>query len=83
MRLEPLAAALAVIEKLAGVSRHRLGGLMATLWARESRFQLHQRCVRIILSNGGSSRSHATAVPTNTVAIASARAVLRAPRLER
>ena len=39
--LEPLAASFAVIEKLAGISRHRLDGLMAAFRTRQGALKLH------------------------------------------
>jgi hypothetical protein len=47
---EPRAAALAVVEKLASISRHGLGGLMSAFWAGEDGDPLHQRCALIISS---------------------------------
>jgi hypothetical protein len=51
-RLQSLAAALAVIEELAGVRRHGLDRLMAAFRAAERRFQLHRRLALTILRSG-------------------------------
>jgi hypothetical protein len=60
-RLEPFAAAMAVIEELAGVRRHLLGGLMAALRAGESALRLHQRTCMVTIA---SSTASASAVPS-------------------
>jgi hypothetical protein len=41
--LQPVTTILAVIEELAGVGRHRLGGLVSAMRTGERRFQSHQR----------------------------------------
>ena len=41
-RFQPLAAALAVIEELAGVSRHGFGGPMIAIRALNGRYELHR-----------------------------------------
>jgi hypothetical protein len=64
-RLEPFAAALAVVEELAGVARHRLNRLMIALRTGERRFQLHWLFARTILSRGRSSVSQFAAVTTS------------------
>jgi hypothetical protein len=43
LRLKPLVAPFAVIEKLASVRRHRFDSLMPTLGTGDGRFQLHHR----------------------------------------
>ena len=43
-RLKPFAASLAVIEELAGVRRHRFGGLISAFWAGNGR--CHNHCSR-------------------------------------
>jgi len=56
-RLDPFAAAFAVVKELAGVGRHRLGSLMIALRTGERRFQLHSGLLAISLAGGRSSVS--------------------------
>jgi hypothetical protein len=56
LRLEAFAAALTVIEELAGVRWRLLSRAMPAFETGDGRFYLHQRQARTILSNGGSIR---------------------------
>ena len=81
--LEHSAAALAVIEKLAGIGRHCFDGLMVAFRTSQRRFKLHQRFARTILSRGRSNVSQLAAVTTSSDAAARTTAVLLAPRLRK
>lgn len=66
-RLKPAAAADAVIEELASVSRHGLCGLVAADGTGQGRLQLQYPAVLMTFKSGRSRWSHAAGVPTNTV----------------
>ena len=78
--LKPVAAADAVIEELASVSRHGLCGLVAAGGAGQGRLYLHYQAVLMTFKSGRSRWSHAAAVPTSTVATDSATTVPMASR---
>ena len=66
--LEPLATALAVIEELTGIGRHRLDSLMAAFGARERGLKLHigfLLCTKHI-TGAGSSADHIEKVAVET-----------------
>src|SRR5712692_11358857 len=53
--LEPFATALAVIEELAGIGRHRLDSLIAAFGASECGLKLHTRsCFALSIPHSGS-----------------------------
>jgi hypothetical protein len=72
LRLQPRAAALAVIEELASVGRHGFGGLMAALRASEGGDKLHRRGSP---DDGWQNKlATAFAIPISSSRIASSRA---------
>src|ERR1700686_4674311 len=57
--LEPFATALAVIEELAGIGRHRLDSLIAAFWASERGLKLHTAfllCAKHTIACGSGAR---------------------------
>ena len=61
--LKPFAAAFAVIEELAGVRRHVLGGLVSALGAGDGAYGLHQRAH---MSTIAASTASASVVPSDS-----------------